>query len=99
MSEAEEKGEFVPRKKGGDNEYVHQEKEDSESDVGPMDLLEPEVLSDPGNSKKKDKKKGYGRKHRSDVEIADLHDDEQAGDTIYIDKLPNGATEIRLLLE
>ena len=99
MSEQEEKGEFVVKRKGADIDYVHKEKVDSDSDVGPMDLLEPEVLSDPDNSKKKEKKKGYGRKHRSDVEMADLHDDEQAGDTIYIDNLPNTPTEIRLLLE
>jgi len=99
MSEKEERNEFVVKRKAVDIDYVHKEKVESDSDIGPMDILEPEVLSDPDNSKKKEKKKTYGRKHRSDVEMADLHEDEQAGDTIYIDNLPNSPAEIKLLLE
>lgn len=64
-----------------------------------MDDFEPEVLSDPDNEKKKDKRK-VGRRHRTDVDMADLHEDEQTGgDIIFIDNLPNSYAEIRALLE
>ena len=35
------------------------------------------------------------RKHRTEVETADLHDDENRGLTIYIDNLPNHPDDIR----
>ena len=37
------------------------------------------------------------RKHRTEVEEANLEDDEKAGDTIYIDSLPNSSIEIKQL--
>ena len=78
--------------------------EASDSDA-PMDELEPEVLSDPDDkggdkrkAKAKNKKTQQSRKHRSSIEKADLHADEQAGDTIYIDNLPNDPHQIRAML-
>jgi hypothetical protein len=55
-------------------------------------------LSDPENSKNV-LRKAQGRKHRSEVEQADLHDDEQDGETIFIDNLPNSKKEISEMLE
>ncbi len=66
-------------------ECDHQEEEEP-----PMDDLEPEQLEDPQEAKKKP----VGRKHRSEVEQADLHYDEQVGLTIYIDNLPNHPDDI-----
>ena len=39
------------------------------------------------------------RRHRTEVEQADLEDDERAGDTIFIDPLPNSAKDIKEMLK
>lgn len=39
------------------------------------------------------------RKHRSEVETADLQDDEKVGDTIFIDSLPNSTHDIKEMLK
>lgn len=39
------------------------------------------------------------RKHRSEVETADLQDDEKVGDTIFIDALPNSTHDIKEMLK
>lgn len=96
MNSDEERNEFVVRKRN-DEAYLHREQK-SDSEEAPMDDLEQEVLSDPENSKNV-LRKAQGRKHRSEIEQADLHDDEQDGETIFIDNLPNSKKEISEMLE
>ena len=71
-----------------------------DSDEPPMDDLEPELIEkEEKPSIVKATKSQHMRKHRTEVETADLHDDEQKGTTIYIDNLPNHPDDIREMIE
>ena len=73
--------------------------EEEDSDEAPMDDLEPEHISDGEDSnKKKDKEsKGWSRKHRTEVQDANLEGDEQE-ETVFIDNLPNDEIQIKAML-
>ena len=66
-----------------------------------MDDLEPEHISDgeEESRKKSDKEftKGYSRRHRTDIEDAQLEGDEQE-ETVFIDNLPNDEIAIKAML-
>ena len=64
-----------------------------------MDDLEPEQIEDPQDAMQQIKKKAAGRRHRSEVDCADLGDDEQNGLTIWLDKLPNHTQDILAEIE
>ncbi len=83
-----------------DPDFISHEKEDdsSEEDIG-HDELEPELLADPVEDNGAKRKPDFMRKHRSEVETADLEDDEKAGDTIFIDSLPNSTRDIKEMLK
>lgn len=65
--------------------------ESSDSDEMCQDELEPEQFTDTSKQEEVKKKSDYMRKHRSEVDEANLEDDEKFGDTIFIDALPNSA--------
>lgn len=66
-----------------------------------LDECEPEELESEEGSRRKskanEKAKKYSRRHRTEVEEADLQGDEQE-ETIFIDNLPNEEHEIRCML-
>lgn len=73
-----------------------------ESDEAPLDDLEPENIVDPveeakAKNKAKNEKKVASRRHRTDVEEANLIGDEQE-ETVFIDNLPNDEHGIRAML-
>ena len=74
-----------------DPDYIDcKETEENSEDEICHDELEPELITEPEvDSSVPKKKPDYMRKHRTEVEQADLEDDEKAGDTIFIDSLPN----------
>lgn len=79
-------------RKAGDDEFVCQEDDDDADSQIAMDQLEMEVLSDDEEEKaarkKAKKERTVTRRHRSDVEEANLEDDEKC-ETVFIDNLPN----------
>ena len=66
-----------------------------------MDDLEPEHISDEEDEsrkkKSKESSKGFSRKHRTEIEDAQLENDEQE-ETVFIDNLPNDEMNIKLML-
>ena len=73
-----------------------------ESDEAPLDDLEPENIVDPveeakAKNKAKNERKVASRRHRTDVEEANLIGDEQE-ETVFIDNLPNDEHGIRAML-
>ena len=88
-----------------DSEYMANgqgENIENESDEPPMDDLEPEHISDgedqARNKKSKESSKGYSRKHRTDIEDAQLEGEEQE-ETVFIDNLPNDENAIKAMLK
>jgi hypothetical protein len=76
------------------------ENEDSDHDA-PMDDLEPEQLEieDESSAKKKasKSKQNFSRRHRTEVDEANLSGDEQDA-TVFIDNLPNDEQGIKSML-
>ena len=77
------------------------EEEDSD-ELAPMDDLEPEHISDEEEEARKKKSgkestKGWTRRHRTDIEDAQLEGDEQE-ETVFIDNLPNDEIAIKAML-
>lgn len=73
-----------------------------ESEEAPLDELEPESIIDPleeakAKNKAKNERKAASRRHRTDVEEANLMGDEQ-DETVFIDNLPNDEHGIKSML-
>ena len=77
------------------------ENADEESEEAPLDELEPEHIMDAEEEAirkaKKKTEKVTSRRHRTDVEEANLMGDEQE-ETVFIDNLPNDAQGITSML-
>ena len=74
---------------------------EEESEEAPLDDLEPEHISDEEDEsrkkKSKESSKGFSRKHRTEIDDAQLENDEQE-ETVFIDNLPNDEMNIKLML-
>ena len=95
------------RKRTIDDDYEEKvedegvEGEDSDEEA-PMDDLEPEHISDDEEESRKKKSgkestKGWTRRHKTDVDDAQLEGDEQE-ETVFIDNLPNDEISIKAML-
>ena len=83
------------------DEKAQQDGIEEESEEAPLDDLEPEHISDEEDEsrkkKSKESSKGFSRKHRTEIEDAQLENDEQE-ETVFIDNLPNDEMNIKLML-
>lgn len=108
--EAAEDDALLLRRRGDrrhlDSDYAEQdegiENADEDSDDAPLDELEPENIIDAEEEsrlKKQAKKnqKATTRRHRTEVEEANLMGDEQE-ETVFIDNLPNDECGIKSML-
>ena len=102
----EDDGEDQPirHKKGRrtiDSDYIETVEHAEESDEAPLDELEPDNIEDHfADEERKEKKKpekSMSRRHRTDVDEANLMGDEQE-ETVFIDNLPNDEQGIKSML-
>lgn len=95
----EDLGKKKPKKgKKWDAEFTEQDLKpiNLDEEEAPMDLCEPEQIDDPSEAIALARKKlsAISRRHRSEVDEANLEQDETHGLTIYIDNLPNHPDDI-----